>query len=98
MNTRILRMTHRSTIGGICRRVEGIGQLQPTLFCIERGGVSFRAESAAERHGRAQPCWVVYPLPRYRQEAKRLFAELERCKVAGINTPAKAAWLAGKVA
>lgn len=93
MNTRILRMCELHTIGARTRRVVGLGQLQPVLFSVEpRRGPTLRIESVAQ----ARPCWRVLPLPGYRAEAKRLFAELEACKARGEKSPAWQVWEAAK--
>jgi hypothetical protein len=89
MNTRILRMCHKTGLrDDNTRVVADLGQVQPVLFCIERSGVSLRIEDAEERHGKMRPCWAVLPLPRHRQYAKALFSHLERCKERGTRSVA----------
>jgi hypothetical protein len=90
MNTRILRMCRRMPHAHT-RLVEDLGQVQPVLFCIERGGVSLRIENAGERYGTMQPCWAVLPLPKYKARAKDLFSHLERCKAKGTRSAASKA-------
>lgn len=89
MNIRILKMCRRSPLrGNNIRVVSGLGQLQPVMFSIDRGGVpAFRCEDA--QNGRA--CLVKLPLPNHKARAKALFAELEHHKANGTRT---AAWLA----
>lgn len=88
MNTRILRMTRRGHLRGL-RSVPSLGQLQPVTFSIGRdGGVVFRCEGI--ERGRA--CLRRYPLPYQRAAAKAAFAELERHKVEGTETPSARSW------
>lgn len=89
MNTRILRMTHRSTLFPIgLRQVEGLGQLQPVQFSTRDGVVRFSCEGMAGD----RCCIWKYPLPNQKAQAKAAFAELERCKALGIETPAARHW------
>lgn len=87
MNTRILRMCEICPVGRV-RRVKGLGQLQPVLFGYERGQPTLRIEGLEK----GQWCWWALPLPRYKEQAKRLFAEMEAHIAAGTEGPAANAW------
>lgn len=84
---RLLRASERTSIGH-CRIFRGLGQMQPVLIGIERGGVSLRIEGVQD----GRPCWHVLPLPRFKQRAKELFAELEKHQRDGTRGPAAEAW------
>lgn len=92
MNTRILRMCSRFRYpksGELsCRSIRDMGQLQPVLFGIEHGRPTLRIEGMAS--GRA--CWWVLPLPKFKAQAKSLFAELEAHKRNGTRGPAAKWW------
>ena len=61
--------------------------MQPVIFGKERGRFTLRIEGS--KGGR--PCWMIYPFPACKAEAKAAFAELERCNREGIDSPATAA-------
>jgi len=98
MNARILRMLTRLPHAKL-RIARGLGQLQPVTFHMDGGFLCFSAESVASgdygyRAGR--PCLRRLYLPTMKAEAKRAFAELERCRAAQTDTPAHAAYKALK--
>lgn len=86
MNTRILRMAERLTAGG--RFVCGLGQLQPVLSTVRDGVPRLSCEGVEG----GRPCIWKYPLPHQKAAAKAAFAELERCKAEGTETPAARLW------
>lgn len=88
---RLLRASERTLIGR-ARIFRGLGQMQPVIIGAERGGLTLRIEDVED--GRC--CWRILPLPRYRSEAKRLFAELEDCHRRGVPSPATLAWERGR--
>lgn len=87
MDVRLLRSSERLTVGR-GRIWHGMGQMQPVIMGWERGRITLRIEDVEG----GRPCWRILPLPRHRAEAKRLFAEVERCGREGTRTPASDAW------
>jgi hypothetical protein len=84
---RLLRASERTLLGR-SRIFSGLGQMQPVIIGQDRGGLTLRIEDVED----GRPCWRVLPLPRYRKEAKRLFAQLEDCHRRGVPSPATLAW------
>jgi hypothetical protein len=89
MNVRILRMCQRFTIGGNGRQVHGLGQLQPVQFGFTRDGT---LRLSIEGLSGDQWCWWRLPLPRFKAQARKAFAELETCRRNKTETPAAKAW------
>lgn len=88
---RLLRASERTQLGR-ARIFRGLGQMQPVIIGQDRGGLTLRIEDVED----GRPCWRVLPLPRYRKEAKRLFAQLEDCHRHGVPTSATLAWEKGR--
>ena len=98
MNVRILRMLTRLHHGK-SRIAHGLGQLQPVIFRMDGRFLCFSAEhiaSGAQGYRAGRPCVRRLYLPTMKAEAKRAFAELERCRVDQTDTPAHAAYKALK--
>lgn len=87
MNVRLLRSSERLVVGK-GRIWRGLGQMQPVIMGWERGRITLRIEDVEG----GRPCWRILPLPRHRQEAKRLFAYVEACGRDGVPTEASKAW------
>lgn len=87
MDIRLLRSSERLMVGR-GRIWNGLGQMQPVIMGWERGRITLRIEDVEG----GRPCWRILPLPRHRQEAKRLFAHVEACARDGLRTEASKAW------
>jgi hypothetical protein len=85
-------MCDRSLRWKKCWPVVGLGQLHPVLFGWEHGGVTLRIEGTADRHGKPSWCWWILPLATCKARAKIAFAELEHCKMTGVESPAARLW------
>jgi hypothetical protein len=87
MNTSLLKHVRRSKIGGLCYRLEGIGQVQPVLLSRNSyGEMEFRIEGV--ERGRA--VWWRFTMsdPKQRAYAKQELSTLLYCRAAGLPSPA----------
>lgn len=86
---RLIRASERLPVGR-GRIFRDLGQMQPVIIGYERGRITLRIEDVVGD----RPCWRILPLPWNKDEAKRLFAELEACHREGRPSPASSAWKA----